>query len=178
MIAIPLIHWEIRVPKFLNAELLHITPLVVFADFGNLSIIDSGRRNYGNQPRRPWQNPEHDGLLGSGSFPRPSGFASGTSAPKSQTNEPYHLNRSNEAYQPPRPYKAVPHVRPNTHDSFNDETFGSTESTSQDRAEEERKRRASFELMRKEQQKVLQEKQKSSANKQQSDEFTDMRWRG
>ncbi|PWA72988.1 hypothetical protein CTI12_AA265260 [Artemisia annua] len=135
---------------------------------------DSGRRNYGNQPRRPWQNSEHDGLLGSGSFPRPSGFASGTSAPKGQSNEPYHLNRSNEAYQPPRPYKAVPHVRPNTHDSFNDETFGSTESTSQDRAEEERKRRASFELMRKEQQKVLQEKQKSSANKQQSDEFTDM----
>lgn len=135
---------------------------------------DSGRRGFGNQSRRPWHNSEHDGLLGSGSFPRPSGFTAGTSAPKGSTNEPYHLNRSNEAYQPPRPFKAVPHSRPNTHDSFNDETFGSSESTSQDRAEEERKRRASFELMRKEQQKVLQEKQKSSGNKLKSDGFTDL----
>ncbi|XP_024987527.1 uncharacterized protein LOC112522563 isoform X1 [Cynara cardunculus var. scolymus] len=135
---------------------------------------DNGRRSYGNQSRRPWQNSEHDGLLGSGSFPRPSGIASGTSAPKGQTNEPFHLNRSNEAYQPPRPFKAVPHTRTNTQDSFNDETFGSSEFTSQDRAEEERKRRASFELMRKEQQKVLQEKQKSNANKHKSDGFTDL----
>lgn len=128
--------------------------------------LDSGRRGFGNQSRRPWQNSEHDGLLGSGSFPRPSGFTAGTSAPKGSTNEPYHLNRSTEAYQPPRPFKvkivnlacvhgsyihtylysyfffqAVPHSRPNTHDSFNDETFGSSDSTSQDRAEEERKRR-------------------------------------
>nr|GEY29017.1 hypothetical protein CTI12_AA265260 [Tanacetum cinerariifolium] len=62
-------------------------------------------RNNGNQPRRPWQNCRHDGLLGSGSFPRPSGFASGTFAPKSQTNELYYLNRSNKAYQPPCLYK-------------------------------------------------------------------------
>ncbi|KAI7740099.1 hypothetical protein M8C21_010317 [Ambrosia artemisiifolia] len=144
---------------------------------------DSGRSSYGNQSRRPWQNSEHDGLLGSGSFPRPSGFASGTSAPKGSTNEHYHLNRSNEAYQPPRPLKAGQSSRSNTHDSFNDETFGSIESTSQDRAEEERKRRAdlysnqlsaSFEQMRKEQQKVLQEKQKLNANKVKSDEFTDL----
>ncbi|KAI3764418.1 hypothetical protein L2E82_14425 [Cichorium intybus] len=136
---------------------------------------DSGRRNYGNnQSRRPWQNSEHDGLLGSGSFPRPSGFAPGTSAPKSQSNDHYHLNRSNEAYQPPRPFKAIPHARTNTHDSFNDETFGSSDIASQDRAEEERKRRASFELMRKEQQKVLQEKQKSSGNKIKSDGFSDL----
>ncbi|KAI3818553.1 hypothetical protein L1987_12363 [Smallanthus sonchifolius] len=135
---------------------------------------DSGRSNYGNQSRRPWQNSEHDGLLGSGSFPRPSGFAGGTSAPKGSTNEHYHLNRSNEAYQPPRPFKAGPPSRPNAHDSFNDETFGSSESASQDRAEEERKRRASFELMRKEQQKVLQEKQKMNANKVKDDEFTNL----
>ncbi|KAI3743901.1 hypothetical protein L1987_56969 [Smallanthus sonchifolius] len=137
-------------------------------------VSHSGRRNYGNQSHRPWQNSEHDGLLGSGSFPRPSGFVSGTSAPKGPTNEHYHLNRSNGAYQPPRPFKAVPHSRPNTHDSFNDETFGSIDSTSQDRSEEERKRRASFELMRKEQQKVLQEKQKTSAIKFKSDGFTDL----
>ncbi|XP_071705922.1 uncharacterized protein [Rutidosis leptorrhynchoides] len=135
---------------------------------------DSGRRGLGNQSRRPWQNSEHDGLLGSGSLPRPSGFTAGTSAPKGPTNEHHHLNRSKEPYQPPRPYKAVSHSRPNTHDSFNDETFGSSESTSQDRAEEERKRRASFELMRKEQQKVLQEKQKLSGNRLKSDEFTDL----
>ncbi|KAL4586098.1 hypothetical protein LXL04_010729 [Taraxacum kok-saghyz] len=138
---------------------------------------DSGRRSYGNnQSRRPWQNSnsEHDGLLGSGSFPRPCGFAPGTSAPKSQSNDHYPLSRSNEAYQPPRPFKAVPHARTNTHDSFNDETFGSSDNASQDRAEEERKRRASFELMRKEQQKVLQEKQKSSGNKVKNDEFTEM----
>ncbi|XP_076956914.1 uncharacterized protein LOC143632232 [Bidens hawaiensis] len=135
---------------------------------------DSGRSNYGNQSRRSWQNSEHDGLLGSGSFPRPSGFSGGTSAPKGSTNEYYHLNKSSEAYQPPRPFKAGPPSRPNTHDSFNDETFGSIESTSQDRAEEERKRRASFELMRKEQQKVLQEKQKMNANKVKSDDFTDL----
>ncbi|KAK9074261.1 hypothetical protein SSX86_006858 [Deinandra increscens subsp. villosa] len=135
---------------------------------------DSARSSYGNQSRRPWQNSEHDGLLGSGSFPRPSGFAGGTSAPKASTNEHHHPNKSNEAYQPPRPFKAGPPSRPNTHDSFNDETFGSIESTSQDRAEEERKRRASFELMRKEQQKVLQEKQKTSANKVKADGFTDL----
>ncbi|XP_076923184.1 uncharacterized protein LOC143585241 isoform X2 [Bidens hawaiensis] len=135
---------------------------------------DSGRSNYGNQTRRSWQNSEHDGLLGSGSFPRPSGFAGGTSAPKGSTNEHYHLNKSSEAYQPPRPFKAGPPSRPNTHDSFNDETFGSIETTSQDRAEEERKRRASFELMRKEQQKVLQEKQKTNANKIKTDDFTDL----
>ncbi|XVE77198.1 hypothetical protein DITRI_Ditri13aG0042200 [Diplodiscus trichospermus] len=65
---------------------------------------------------------------------------------------------SNEPYHPPRPYKAVPHSRRETHDSYNDETFGSNDCTSEDRAEEERKRRASFELWRKEQQKSFQEK--------------------
>ncbi|XP_058223751.1 uncharacterized protein LOC131333309 isoform X2 [Rhododendron vialii] len=119
---------------------------------------DSGRHHF-NQSRRSWQTPEHDGLLGSGSFPKPSGNAAGLSAPKVRPNDPHQLNRSNEPYHPPRPYKAVPHLRRGTTDSFNDETFGSTECTSQDKAEEEKRRRESFELMRKEQQKVLQEKQ-------------------
>ncbi|XWS35825.1 hypothetical protein CRYUN_Cryun20dG0029200 [Craigia yunnanensis] len=118
---------------------------------------DSGR-HYGNQSRQSWQGPEHDGLLGSGSFPRPSGYAAGASAPKFQANDQYHLNRSNEHYHPPRPYKAIPHSRREMHDSFNDETFGSTECSSDDRSEEERKRRASFESWRKEQQKAFQEK--------------------
>ncbi|XP_039005489.1 uncharacterized protein LOC120132870 [Hibiscus syriacus] len=114
---------------------------------------DPGRR-HGNQSRWSWQGPENDGLLGSGSFPRPSGFTAGASAPKFRANDQYHLNKSNE----PRPYKAVPHSRRETHDSYNDETFGSTECTSEDRAEEERKRRASSESWRKEQQRAFQEK--------------------
>lgn len=35
----------------------------------------------------------------------------------------------------------MPHLRRETKDSLNDETFGSSEYTSEDRAEEERKRR-------------------------------------
>ncbi|KAK7340305.1 hypothetical protein VNO77_21007 [Canavalia gladiata] len=128
---------------------------------------DSGKR-FGNQSRRSLQGPEHDGLLGSGSFPRPSGYAPGLSAPKFRANDNYQLNKSNEPYHPPRPYKA-PHSRRETNDSFNDETFGSLECTSEDRAEEERKRRASFELMRKEQQKTFQEKQKLNPDKNKDD---------
>ncbi|XP_057780476.1 uncharacterized protein LOC130999023 [Salvia miltiorrhiza] len=121
---------------------------------------DSGKR-FGNQSRRPWQTPEHDGLLGSGSFPRPSGYSAGISAAKVRPNEQNQLSRSSEPYHPPRPYKAVPHSRKDT-DAFNDETFGSIESTNEDRAEQERRRRASFEMMRKEQHKALQEKQINS----------------
>ncbi|XP_011037003.1 PREDICTED: uncharacterized protein LOC105134329 [Populus euphratica] len=124
---------------------------------------DAGRR-YGNQSRRSGQVPEHDGLLGSGSFPRPSGYGAGLSAPKFRSNDQFQLNKSNELYQPPRPYRAMPHSRRET-DSLNDETFGSSEYTSDDRAEEERKRRASFESMRKEQHKAFQEKQKLNPEK-------------
>eukprot|EP00258_Populus_trichocarpa_P034155 XP_024450174.1 uncharacterized protein LOC7497222 [Populus trichocarpa] len=133
---------------------------------------DSGRR-YINQSRRPWQVPEHDGLLGSGSFPRPSAYAAGPSAPKSRSNDQFQINRNNEPYQPPRPYKAGPHLRRETNDSLNDETFGSSESTSEDRAEEERKRRASFESMRKEQHKAFQENQKPEKSKDKFD-FTEL----
>ncbi|KAG6427172.1 hypothetical protein SASPL_111412 [Salvia splendens] len=100
---------------------------------------DSGKR-FGNHSRHSWQTPEHDGLLGSGSFPRPSGYAAGISAAKVQPNEQTQLSRSVEPYHPPRPYKAVPHSRKDT-DAFNDETFGSMESTNEDRAEQERRRR-------------------------------------
>ncbi|KAL3814810.1 hypothetical protein ACJIZ3_016078 [Penstemon smallii] len=121
---------------------------------------DSGRR-YGHQSQRSWQSPEHDGLLGSGSFPRPSGYVGGISAPKVRTNELNNqLSKTNEPYHPPRPYKALPYSRRDT-DSYNDETFGFSELTSEDRSEEEKKRRASFETMRKEQQKSLQEKHKA-----------------
>ncbi|XP_047150508.1 uncharacterized protein LOC124822539 isoform X2 [Vigna umbellata] len=128
---------------------------------------DSAKR-FGNQSRRSWQGPEHDGLLGSGSFPRPSGYTPGLSAPKLKANDNYQLNRSSEPYHPPRPYKA-PHSRRETNDSYNDETFGSSEYTSEDRAEEERKRRASFELMRKEQHKAFQDKHKLDPEKNNDD---------
>ncbi|XP_011092898.1 uncharacterized protein LOC105172966 [Sesamum indicum] len=133
---------------------------------------DSGRC-YGHQSRRSWQTPEHDGLLGSGSFPRPSGYAAGISAAKVQANEHHQLGRSSEPYHPPRPYKAVPHSRRDT-DAYNDETFGSVECTSEDRAEEERRRRASFEMMRKEQQKALQEKQRLHLEKHESGGVSDL----
>ncbi|KAF9615474.1 hypothetical protein IFM89_023732 [Coptis chinensis] len=108
------------------------------------SESDSGRR-YVNQSRRPWQNPEHDGLLGSGSFPKPTGYISASAVTKVRGSGQYQLNRSNEPYQPPRPYKAAPHSR-NATDSINDETF------------------ASFEQFRKEQ-KANQEKQKQFPDK-------------
>ncbi|XP_057435705.1 uncharacterized protein LOC130728293 isoform X2 [Lotus japonicus] len=128
---------------------------------------DSGKR-FGNPSRRSWQGPEHDGLLGSGSFPRPSGYAPGSSAPKFRANDNYQSNRSNEPYQPPRPYKA-PHARRENTDTLNDETFGSLECTSDDRAEEERKRRDAFEMMRKEQHKAFQEKHKLNPDKNKGD---------
>ncbi|CAI9785973.1 unnamed protein product [Fraxinus pennsylvanica] len=133
---------------------------------------DSGRR-YSHPSRRSWQTPEHDGLLGSGSFPRPSGYAAGISVAKVRANENYQLSKKNEPYQPPRPYKAIPHSRRDT-DSINDETFGSTEYTSDDRAEEEKRRRDSFVLMRKEQQKSLQENQKMSLEKHKVDNALDL----
>ncbi|KAJ6797255.1 Uncharacterized protein M6B38_216255 [Iris pallida] len=123
-------------------------------------VQDTGRR-FGNQTRRIWPNSEQDGLLGSGAFPRSAEYT-GTPTPKARGNGHYQLNKSNEPYQPPRPYKAAPYSRKDFTDSYNDETFGSSECSSEDRAEEERKRRASFELMRKEQHNTLQEKHKAN----------------
>lgn len=116
---------------------------------------------YVTHSRRSWQKSEHDGLLGSGSFPKASGYTSAPTA-KGRGSGQYQLNRSNEPYQPPRPYKAAPHSRRD--DVINEETFGSSESSNLDREEEEKKRRASFEQFRKEQ-KALQEKQKQFPEK-------------
>ncbi|KAE9615812.1 hypothetical protein Lalb_Chr04g0259241 [Lupinus albus] len=125
---------------------------------------DSGK-HLSNQSRRPWQGPGHDGLLGSGSSSRPSGYAPGLSGPKFRANGNYQLNRANEPYQRSGPYKA-PHSRRDARDNLNDETFGSSvECADKDKAEEERKRRASFELMRKEQHKAIQEKQNLNPDK-------------
>ncbi|KAE8721457.1 Ribosomal L5P family protein [Hibiscus syriacus] len=144
-------------------------------DSDTQSDLDSDpRRRHGNQSQQSCHGPENDGLLGSGSFPRPSGFTAGASAPKFRANDQYHLNKSNEPYHPPRPYKAVPHSRRETHDSYNDETFGSTECTSEDRAEEERTRRASFESWRKEQQRAFQEKKINPERRKYDFDFSEL----
>ncbi|CAH9123710.1 unnamed protein product [Cuscuta epithymum] len=128
-----------------------------------------------NQPRRPGQSSEHDGLLGSGSFPRPSVYTpSGVPPPKPRGSDQYQHNKSNEPYQPPRPYKAGPQSRRDATDSFNNETFGSDDSASHDKVEEERRRRASFELMRKEQHKTaLPKKQLLDLDKTETDCLSD-----
>lgn len=74
-------------------------------------LSDSGRQ-IGNQSRRPWQNSKHDGLLGSGSSPKLTGYTSGTSAPKFRSNDQINLNKSNAPYQLPRPYKVIHTVVP------------------------------------------------------------------
>lgn len=138
------------------------------------SARDSESVRRGNQPRRSWQSPEHDGLLGSGSFPRPIVYASGIPVSKARGNDQIQLSKSNEPYHPPRPYKAGPQSRSSASDSFNNETFGSVECTSEDRVEEERRRRASFELMRKEQHKAaLPKKQILNLDKPESECISD-----
>ncbi|XP_042436546.1 uncharacterized protein LOC122022580 isoform X1 [Zingiber officinale] len=120
------------------------------------STQDIGRQ-IGIQSRCYAQQDEHDGLLGSGAFPRPSGYGR-PSTEKSRATSQFQLNKTSEPYQPPRPYKAIPFQRKDNRDSCNDETFGSTNYSSEDRAGELR-RRESFELIRKEQRKALQDKQ-------------------
>ncbi|KAJ4705949.1 Chorismate synthase [Melia azedarach] len=72
----------------------------------------------------------------------------------------YHLlKRSTAAYRPPHLCKEKVHFGVANEDFYNDETFGSSEYLSKERAEEERRRRDSFELMRKEQHKAYQGKQ-------------------
>ncbi|GFS38796.1 hypothetical protein Acr_00g0059470 [Actinidia rufa] len=96
------------------------------------------------------------------------------SAPKVGSNDHYQLNRSSEPYPPPRPYKAGPYSRRDTKDSYNDETFGGTEYTSDDRVEEERRRRVSFEMTRKEQQQAFQDKQKLDLDKHKDGHVSDI----
>lgn len=83
---------------WLNFKIVHL-------ELNSCTLIADSGKHYINPGRRGWQAPEHDGLLGSGSFPRPSGYMSGTSAPKFSPNDNNSLSRSTEPYQPPRPYK-------------------------------------------------------------------------
>jgi len=88
--------WCVEVEVFVKGSFDLFHYLCLFAD---------SSKRFGNQSHRSWQGPEHDGLLGSGSFPRPSGYTPGLSAPKIRGNDNYQLNRSSEPYHPPRPYK-------------------------------------------------------------------------
>ncbi|KAK3220257.1 hypothetical protein Dsin_014227 [Dipteronia sinensis] len=118
---------------------------------------DSGRYQ-GYISRRACQNPEI-GVLGPGAFPRISSCVFGTSSPVAQGSGYHLLNRSSTAYRPPHLSKAKHQSRRQNEDSYNVETFGSSEHLSQEREDEERRRRDSFELMRKEQRKAFQMKE-------------------
>ncbi|KAI9159711.1 hypothetical protein LWI28_001195 [Acer negundo] len=118
---------------------------------------DSGRYQ-GFISRRACQNPEI-GVLGPGAFPGISSCVSGTSSPVAQGSGYHLLNRSSTAYRPPHLSKAIHQSRRKIEDSYNDKTFGSSEHLCQEREKEERRRRDSFELMRKEQRKAFQMKE-------------------
>ncbi|KAK2653984.1 hypothetical protein Ddye_013840 [Dipteronia dyeriana] len=118
---------------------------------------DSGRYQ-GYISRCACQNPEI-GVLGPGAFPRISSCVSGTCSPVAQGSGYHLLNRSSTAYRPPHLSKAKHQSRRKIEDSYNDETFGSSKHLSQEREDEERRRRDSFELMRKEQWKAFQMKE-------------------
>ncbi|GMY07315.1 hypothetical protein FCV25MIE_02554 [Fagus crenata] len=135
----------------------------ILCEYGDVSNCSSqSRRNsdselsHDNLSRTLWRNPAHSGILGHGASPGVSGCLNGVST--LGVPDKGLLHRSNEPYRPPRTYKAVCHSGRQSSDSYNDETFGSSECLSQEMAGGERRRKASFELMRKEQQKGIQEK--------------------
>ncbi|CAM0885500.1 unnamed protein product [Alopecurus aequalis] len=105
-------------------------------------------RHHGNQCRQnwQWQRKEPDGLLGSGASPKSSYYV-GPLASDGQGSGCQLTTRKAGGYQPTWQYKAPP-VSQKTVDSINTEMFGSFQNWNKDRVEEERQRRASFELMR------------------------------
>ncbi|RVW41929.1 hypothetical protein CK203_081594 [Vitis vinifera] len=104
---------------------------------------------------------QYDGVLGNVAFPRVYAGASRASAPTAQGSGLYQLNRHKEPYCPLRPFEFVCGLGKQNIDLYNDETFGSAEYLDHETAEEE-KRRVSFELMRKEQEKPIQEQKKQN----------------
>ncbi|CAM6092069.1 unnamed protein product [Calypogeia fissa] len=86
--------------------------------------------------------------------------------PERQNSFGRGISRNSEPYHPSRPLKQGPTFgRREETDFVNDETFGSETSTTDDRAEQERKRREAFELMRKDHQRLLQKQQKLISQK-------------
>ncbi|XP_038709781.1 uncharacterized protein LOC120004496 isoform X1 [Tripterygium wilfordii] len=128
------------------------------SDFGGLNC---------NRSQPSWQNPG-PGLLGSFALQRVYEHVAGTLAPQIQENS-YHLLKSSAPYCPPHISKAKLHSKRQSNDLHNDETFCSSYYLSPERAEDERRRRDSFELIRREQQKAIQEKQNLGQQKENSD---------
>ncbi|KAH9315398.1 hypothetical protein KI387_024025, partial [Taxus chinensis] len=133
---------------------------------------DSGRQFHGSE-HHTWQGgtpPEHDGLLGSGADLRSSRSSAGPMLLNARGHDRHHASgqphHASDTYQPVRSSKSGTQSRTEIRDIYNDETFGSDDISNNERTEEERRRRDSFELMRKEQQKLLQEKQKLNLQKQ------------
>ncbi|OMO86975.1 hypothetical protein CCACVL1_09349 [Corchorus capsularis] len=116
-----------------------------------------------------WRNPQQgllgqgllgQGLLGSGTLARVHKAVAESSVPVLQDSGCHLLNRSSEPYRPPHLSKAKYDSGRESKDFYNGQTFGSSDDLSRERAEEERQRRDSFELMRKEKQLATQAKQK------------------
>ncbi|WKA07301.1 hypothetical protein VitviT2T_025145 [Vitis vinifera] len=139
---------------------LHSFKSSVYASSQSNHNSDSGQQNV-KQYGRPWQKFQYDGVLGNVAFPRVYAGASRASAPTAQGSGLYQLNRHKEPYCPLRPFEFVCGLGKQNIDLYNDETFGSAEYLDHETAEEE-KRRVSFELMRKEQEKPIQEQKKQN----------------
>ncbi|RVX01999.1 hypothetical protein CK203_019424 [Vitis vinifera] len=123
-----------------------------------MQILDSRTLNNMDVLGKKFQ---YDGVLGNVAFPRVYAGASRASAPTAQGSGLYQLNRHKEPYCPLRPFEFVCGLGKQNIDLYNDETFGSAEYLDHETAEEE-KRRVSFELMRKEQEKPIQEQKKQN----------------
>ncbi|XP_024402049.1 uncharacterized protein [Physcomitrium patens] len=119
---------------------------------------ERGSSGKGDAEQRPWI--ERDGLLGSGIRPPPQAHA--------------RISRSTGNYQPSRsPIKTGGGATPifgrrEDTDIVNDETFGLSEIYTDDRSDQERKRRESFELMRKEQHRKVQEQKQPAKTSENS----------
>lgn len=129
---------------------------------------DPGRPSHASN-HLTWQGgtpPEHDGLLGSGSDLRSSRSSGGPILSNARGQDRHNAsgrpNQASDTYQSLRSAKTGTLSRTEIRDIYNDETFGSEDFSNNERIEEERRRRDSFELMRKEQHKLLQEKQKQN----------------
>ncbi|BBN18414.1 hypothetical protein MPTK1_8g02270 [Marchantia polymorpha subsp. ruderalis] len=146
-------------------------------------VPDGPRASFGGGSpvvRPGWMPAERDGLLGSGGSLHGGSLhrtytGNFTTPPTALRGGPERHNsmgrinsRTNEPYLVSRSLKVVPtFTRREDTDFVNDETFGGSEEISnEERAEQERKRRESFELMRKENQRVLQHQQKLLTQKQ------------
>ncbi|XP_068315691.1 uncharacterized protein [Pyrus communis] len=105
---------------------------------------------------QPSRDSEYRGLLGDGHELGVYGRFPGDSVSMLQ-NSPHLLHKSKEPYRPRQLYKAVNRSKTNPWNSYNDETFGSSECLSQKEEEEGN-------ITREAQEKAVQEKQTQNSN--------------